>query len=73
MLLGRLNVHFDQAGVLPEGQCGFRKDRGTIAMIFINYSITTSREVFGGISSYSSLSNLIVTLPVRPINFLYND
>ena len=24
----------DQAGLIPESQCGFRKDRGTIDMIF---------------------------------------
>ena len=29
ILLNRLNVHLDQ-----KGQCGFRKDRGTIDMIF---------------------------------------
>ena len=34
ILLNRLNVHFDQKGLLPESQCGFRKDRGTIDMIF---------------------------------------
>ena len=27
-------MHFDQAGLIPESQCGFRKDRGTIDMIF---------------------------------------
>ena len=31
-LLNRLNVHLDQAGIIPESQCGFRKDRGTIDM-----------------------------------------
>ena len=34
ILLNRLNAHLDQAGLLPESQCGFRKDRGTIDMIF---------------------------------------
>ena len=34
ILLFRLNVHFDQKGLIPESQCGFRKDRGTIDMIF---------------------------------------
>ena len=34
ILLNRLNVHFDQKGLIPESQCGFRKDRGTIDMIF---------------------------------------
>ena len=34
ILLNRLNVHLDQKGLMPESQCGFRKDRGTIAMIF---------------------------------------
>ena len=33
-LLNRLNVHLDQTGLIPESQCGFRKDRGTIDMIF---------------------------------------
>ena len=33
-LLNRLNVHLDQAGLIPESQCGFRKDGGTIDMIF---------------------------------------
>ena len=33
-LLFRLNVHFDKKGSIPESQCGFRKDRGTIDMIF---------------------------------------
>ena len=34
ILLFRLNVHFDQKGPIPESKCGFRKDRGTIDMIF---------------------------------------
>ena len=34
ILLNRLNTHLDQAGLIPESQCGFRKDRGTIDMIF---------------------------------------
>ena len=33
-LLNRLNAHLDQAGLLKESQCGFRKDTGTIDMIF---------------------------------------
>ena len=33
-LLNRLNAHLNQAGLIPESQCGFRKDRGTIDMIF---------------------------------------
>ena len=27
-------VHLEQKGLIPESQCGFRKDRGTIYMIF---------------------------------------
>ena len=27
-------MHLDQAGLIPVSQCGFRKDRGTIDMIF---------------------------------------
>ena len=27
-------MHLDQAGLIPESQCGFRKDRGTIDMVF---------------------------------------
>ena len=34
VLLNRLNEHFEQSGLLPESQGGFRKDRGTIDMIF---------------------------------------
>ena len=34
ILLNRLNVHLDQSGRIPESQCGFRKDRATIGMIF---------------------------------------
>ena len=34
ILLNRLNAHLDQAGLIPESQCGFRKVRGTIDMIF---------------------------------------
>ena len=32
--LNRLNAHLDKAGLIAESQCGFRKDRGTIDMIF---------------------------------------
>ena len=32
--MNRLNAHLDQTGLIPESQCGFRKDRGTIDMIF---------------------------------------
>ena len=34
ILLNRLNEHLEQSGLLPESQCGFRKNRGTIDMIF---------------------------------------
>ena len=34
ILLNRLSVHLDQTGLISESQCGFRKDRGTIDMIF---------------------------------------
>ena len=34
ILMNRLNVHLDQTGLIPESQCGFRKYRGTIDMIF---------------------------------------
>ena len=33
ILLNRLTAHLDQ-GLLPESQCGFRKKRGTIDMVF---------------------------------------
>ena len=32
--LNRLNLNLDQTGLIPDGQCGFRKDRGTIDMLF---------------------------------------
>ena len=34
VLLNRLNEHLEQSGLLPKNQCGFRKDRETIDMIF---------------------------------------
>ena len=34
ILLNRLNVYLDQAGPIPESQCGLRNDRVTIDMIF---------------------------------------
>ena len=34
VLLNRFNEHLEQSGLLPESQCGFRKDRGTVDMIF---------------------------------------
>ena len=34
VLLNCLNALLDQAGLIPESQCVFRKDRGTIYMIF---------------------------------------
>ena len=33
VLLTRLNEYLEQSGLLPESQCGFKKDRGTIDMI----------------------------------------
>jgi hypothetical protein len=33
LLLNRLTLHLDQ-GLLPESQCGFRKERGTVDMVF---------------------------------------
>ena len=34
VLLYRLNEHLEQSELLPESQCGFRKDRGIIDMNF---------------------------------------
>ena len=34
VLLNQLNEHLEQSWLLPESQCGLRKDRGTIDMIF---------------------------------------
>ena len=34
ILLNRLNAYLYQAGLIPECPCGFRKDRGTIDMLF---------------------------------------
>ena len=41
VLLNRLNEHLEQSGLLSESLCGFRKDRGTIDMIF------TARQLQG--------------------------
>ena len=34
VLLNRLNEHLEQSALLPESQCGFRKNRGAIDLIF---------------------------------------
>ena len=34
VLLNQLNEHLERSELLPESQCGFRKNRGTIDMIF---------------------------------------
>ena len=34
VLLNRLNEHLERSELLPESQCGFRKNRGTVDMIF---------------------------------------
>ena len=34
ILLNRLNAYLDKAGIIPESQCGFMKERGTKDMIF---------------------------------------
>ena len=34
IILNRLNAHLHKTGLISESQCGFRKDRGTIDMIF---------------------------------------
>ena len=39
VLLNRLNEHLERSGLLPESQCGFKKNGGTIDMIF------TSRQL----------------------------
>ena len=41
VLLNRLNEHLEQSGLLPESQCGYRKDRGTIDMIFTARQLQT--------------------------------
>ena len=41
-LLNRLNEHFDQAGLLPESRCGFRKKRNNRHDL---YSKATPREM----------------------------
>ena len=35
VLLNRFNEHLEQSGLLPDSQCGFGRDRGTIDMVFI--------------------------------------
>ena len=44
ILLNRLNVHLDQAGLLPERQSGFRKDSGTIDMLFTARQLQEKRQ-----------------------------
>ena len=44
VLLNRLNEHLEQSGLLSESQCGFRKDRGTIDMIFTARQLQEKRQ-----------------------------
>ena len=39
VLLNRLNEHLERSGLLPESQCGFRKNRGTIDTIFTTWQL----------------------------------
>ena len=45
VLLNRLNEHFEQSGLLPGSQFGFRKDRGTIGQDL--HSKAALREMLG--------------------------
>ena len=56
ILLNRLDAHLDKAGLIPESQCGFRKDRGTIDMIF------TARQLQDVIIHYSDVTSDIKIL-----------
>ena len=46
ILLNHLNVHLDQSGLIPdpESLCGFRKDRGTLDMIFTARQLQEKRQ-----------------------------
>jgi hypothetical protein len=37
LLLGRLEKYTDDIGILPEEQCGFRRNRGTTDMLFVTH------------------------------------
>ena len=37
-------MHLDQAGLIPESQCGFRKDRGAKDMIFTARQLQEKRQ-----------------------------
>ena len=43
-VLNLLNVHLDQAGLIPKRQCGFTKDRGTIDMLFTARQLHEKRQ-----------------------------
>ena len=48
ILLNRLNEHLEQSGLLPESQCGFRKDRRTIDMTFTARQLQEKCAGLGG-------------------------
>ena len=44
VLLNRLNNHLERSGLLPESQCGFRNNRGTIDIIFTARQFQDARK-----------------------------
>ena len=44
VLLNRMNAHLGQTGLIPESQCGFRKDRGIIDMLFKARQLQAKRQ-----------------------------
>ena len=45
VIFNRLNTHLEEAGLIPESQCGFGRDRGTIYMLFTAIQVRQEQNV----------------------------
>ena len=75
VLLNRLNEHLEQSGLLPESQCGFRKDRGTIDMIFTadSFKKNATNRMWTSSSPLSTLPKHLTQSVVRDFGKLWQS